>query len=154
MNPNAYDDGPRNLVLDGKAGRDAGKRFRINEVDPVTMAGFVLRLLAALRLSQTDDLLGLFQAAALPEDAEDADTQRDLDAIKSREDLTSILRLLTGCDPVAVHALISDALQHVEVAPDPQHPGAFRKLMVADIREMATLGDVLGGFARLNLLPG
>lgn len=136
---NAHDDDSRELILQGAVGRDNGKRFRINETNPVAMAGFVLRLLAALRLSQTDDLLDLFQPGA--NDAPGAD-------------LNTILRLLTGCDPAAVHALITDALGYVDVAPDPKHPGAFRPCSATDIREMSTLGDVLGGFARVNLLPG
>lgn len=142
---NAYDDDSRQTVIEGRVGRDAGKRFLIKEVDPITMSGFVLRLLAALRLSQTDDLLDLFQGRGVADEGEPVDTSGDLAAI---------LRLLTGCDPLAVHALITDALVNVEIAPDPKHPGAFRRLTATDIREMATLGDVLGGFARVNLLPG
>lgn len=135
MNP--YDDSKTAMVA-GTAGRDAGKTFRVNEAVPVTMAGFVLRLLAALRLGQHDDLINLLQPTG-----DDAETS----------DLTTILRVLTGCDPQAVHALIHDALVYVEVAADPQHPNVFRTVNVNDIREMATLGDILGAFARVNLLP-
>lgn len=134
---NAHDEDSRQTVLHASKGRDAGKRFKINEVNPVLMAGFVLRLLAALRLAQTDDLMDLFRSGE-----------------NTGSDLQAILRILTGCDPVAVHALISDALTHIEVAPDVQHPGTFRPCTAVDIREMATLGDLLGAFARVNLLPG
>lgn len=148
MNANPYDD-TKQATVTGTRGRDVGKTFRVNEVTPVVMAGFVLRLLAALRLSQQDDLMGLLQPVKRPGEADNEDNE---DAISS--DLSSILRVLTGCDPQAVSALIRDALTYVEVAADPQHPGAFRPLQDNDIREMSTLGDVLGAFARVNLLPG
>lgn len=129
-------DQSHDVIIEGKKGRDAGKRFLIKEVVPVTMAGFVLRLLSALNLAAQDDLFAFLQPS------------------EEGEDLASIMRLLTGCDPVAVHALINDALTYVDVAADPQHPGMFRRLQPDDIREMSTLGDVLGAFARTNLLPG
>lgn len=130
-------DDTRTLIVEGQHGRDNGKRFRIKEVSPVHMTGYVLRLLAALRLSGVDELLSLFQNGG---DSDDA--------------LGSLLRLLTGCDPAAVQKLIEDALAHVEVAADPQHPGTFRALRIEDVQEMKTLADVLGGFARANILAG
>lgn len=124
------------LTITGEHGRDAGKAFQIQEVPPIDMAGFVLRLLAALRLSAQADLMELFTPAE--------DAQASVEAI---------LRVLTGCDPDKMHALIHDALRHVQIAPDPQHPGALRPLQVAtDIREMKTLGQILGAFARKNLM--
>lgn len=132
------DDAPRTAIVTGTAGRDAGKSFRVNEVLPTEMLGFVLRLLAALRLGQQEDLMALLSPAA--EDGPDT--------------LAVVLRTLTGCDPEAVRTLVNDALRHVEAAPDPKHPNAYRPLMADDIREMSTLGDVLGAFVRVNLLPG
>ena len=41
--PHNLDDS-RTITLQGTVGRDAGKSFRINEVPPVAMAGYVLRL--------------------------------------------------------------------------------------------------------------
>lgn len=138
MNAQTHDDDTRATVIYGSVGRDAGKAYRINEVSPFAMSGFVLRLLSAMHLTQPDDLMDLLQPAT-----------------GTGADIKTILCLLSGCDPTAVHALVSDALVHVEVAPDPKHPTAFRRLNVElDIREMATLGDVLGGFARCNLMPG
>lgn len=129
-------DDTRTTTITADIGRDAGKSFRILEVPPIEMAGFVLRLLSALRLADQTDLMALFRPSEGPEQSEGA-----------------ILGALAGCDPDRMHALIIDALAHVHIAPDPQHPGAFRPLQVAaDIREMKTLGQVLGAFARTNLM--
>lgn len=129
------------VTVQGTIGRDVGKSFRINEVPPLTMAGYVLRLLAALRLSDQNDLLALLRPKAPSGD-------------EAESDLTAVLRLLTGCDPRAVHSLITDALAHVQIAPDPKHPTAFRALMPTDVREMTTLGQILGAFARTNITAG
>lgn len=137
-------DDTRTLIVEGQHGRDNGKRFRIREVSPVHMTGYVLRLLSALRLSGVDELLSLFEQTQTKPTAGEI----DIDA------LGSLLRLLTGCDPAAVQKLIEDALAHVEVAADPQHPGTFRALRIEDVQEMKTLADVLGGFARTNILAG
>lgn len=120
------------LTITAKTGRDAGKTFQINEVPPVEMATFMLRLLAAIRLGGVDELLGLFGAS-------------------DETDIGAVLRLLAGCDPDAVRSLINDALRYVRVAPDPQHPGMFRALQDNDIRERATLGEVLQAFVKLNV---
>lgn len=120
----------------GTHGRDDGKQFRIGEVPPVDMATFILRLLAAIRLGGVDELLTLMQPS--PEDSADIGT---------------ILRLLAGCDPDAVRALITTALSYVQIAPDIRHPGMFRPLRDDDIKEMATLGDVLNAFIRTNVSP-
>jgi len=125
----------REIIYQGAHGRDAGKAFKVEEISPVQTAAYVLRILAALRLSDQADLLELFQPAANNDEAKEG-----------------ILRVLTGCDPERMHGLITDALTHVQVAPDPQHPGLFRPVQVADIREMRTLGDLLGTFARVNLM--
>lgn len=120
------------------AGRDAGKTFLVAEVPPVEMATFVLRLLAAIRLSGVAELLALMAPAEE----------------RGETDIAVVLRLLAGCDPEAVRSLINDALAHVQVAADPRHPGMFRPLRSDDIREMATLGQVLGAFARANIATG
>lgn len=134
---NPYDDS-KVATLTATAGRDNGKTFRINEVQPVVMMGFVLRLLAALRLTDIDDLMGLLRPAAVDDEARDAT-------------IAAFFRVMAGCDPQAVAALVKDALGYVEVAADPKHPTAFRALTDNDIREMSTLGDVLGRFVRINL---
>lgn len=119
------------------AGRDNGKTFQIEEVPPVEMATFILRLLAAIRLGGVDELLELMRPAG------DGDAPA----------IGTVLRLLAGCDPEAVRALINSALGYVKVAADPRHPGMFRELRNDDIREMATLGDVLNAFIRTNVNP-
>lgn len=117
------------------AGRDAGKRFRVVEMPPLDTATFVLRLLAAIRLEGVDELTAL--VAGGPE--------------CSASDPGTVLRLLSGCDASAVRALVDEALTHVQIAPDPQHPGMFRALRSDDIRDLATLGDILGAFMRLHV---
>lgn len=130
----------RSAVIDATTGRDAGKRYRVAEVDPYTMSGFVLRLLCALRMDSEDDLFGLMHPAADEND----------DAARFK----TFMRTLSGADPDRLHALLTDALANVEVAADPQHPSAFRRLNPkTDIREMATLGDVVVAFFRTNVLP-
>lgn len=126
------DTAPYTATITARTGRDAGKTFQVSEVPPVEMATFMLRLLAAIRLSGVEELLGLFTS---PDGA----------------DMAGVMRLLAGCDPDAVRALINDALRYVQIAPDPQHPGMFRTLGDNDIREMATLGEVLQGFVKLNV---
>lgn len=126
------------LDITATAGRDSGKVFRIQEVNPIEMSGFMLRLLAALRASNVEALLG-FVAPSADDDTDPA--------------LGNILRMLMGCDPDAVHALVKDALQYVKVNRDAKHPNAFFAVNVSDIKELATLGQVLGAFGRLNILP-
>lgn len=148
MNPQTPDIDSKIEDVPGRTGRDYGKTYRIAEVNPYVMSGFVLRLLAALKLVQVDDLLTMFNRPKV-EDGDD-EARRD----QARDDMLGILRTLAGCDAAAVHALIGEALQYVEVAADPKHPTMFRPLNVAlDIREMSTLGDVLGGFFRVNMTP-
>lgn len=128
----------RTTIINATAGRDAGKRYCVAEVDPYTMSGFVLRLLCALRLDSEDDLFGL-----MTPDSDDAGRFK------------TFMRTLSGSDPDKIHALLTDALAHVEVAADPQHPTAFRRLNVkTDIREMQTLGDIVTAFFRTNVMPG
>lgn len=124
------------------SGRDAGKRFRIRDIDPLTLAGFALRLLSALRIPDWSTL----QMIAKPADAQD-----DAD---SDDTINAILGLLRGCDPDAVHKLITEALTYVEIAPDPKHPEAWRPLMPTDIEELRTLGTVLMTFAQSHLSLG
>lgn len=128
------------VTLTANNGRDAGKTFQIAEVPPVDMAAFILRLLAAIQLGGVDELLELMRGGT------GADGE-------SRDQITAVLRLLAGCDPAACKALIVDALTYVQIAPDPASPGMFRKLRDDDIKEMATLGDVLGAFVRTNVMP-
>lgn len=116
--------------------RDAGKHFEVREVDPLTMSGYVLRLVSALRVPNFETIQALFQKG----DAEGA----------SEESIDAVLRILQGADPVAVHALVTESLAYVRIAPDPQHPEAWRPLMSTDIRELRTLGDVLATFVKLH----
>jgi hypothetical protein len=108
-------------------GRDAGKTFRVPRIDPLTFAGYALRLVAALRVESYEGLLVEIRDRV---DAGDAP-------------IDTIMRVLQGCDPQAVHQLIKDVLTHVTIAPDPQHPGVNRALMGNDILELKTLGDLL-----------
>lgn len=128
-------DDTRSAIIEGATARDAGKRFRINEVDPLTFSGFVLRLVAALRVGSYESLLDDLRAAA---------------SASSAPPIDLVMRVLAGCDPDAVHKLITEALQHVECAADPRHPEAFRPMLKTDIRDLPTLGAVLVGFAKLN----
>jgi hypothetical protein len=123
------------VSLTGQHGRDAGKTFKIAEVPPVEMTTFILRLLGAVRMDGVDEL------RALMEPAEGVD-QIDV-----------VMRLLAGCDAMAVRQLLLDMLNYVQVAPDPQHPGMFRKLN-DDIRELKTLGEIVGAFVRTNVMSG
>jgi hypothetical protein len=125
----------RTVIIEGATARDYGKRFRVSEVDPLTFSGFVLRLVAALKVDSYETMLGDLQ-----------------DAVKgdSKPPIDLVMRVLAGCDPVAVHALVTESLEHVECAADPQHPEAFRGLIKTDIRDLPTLGAVLVGFVKLN----
>lgn len=131
-------DDSRTRIIDSAAGRDAGKRYRVAEIDPLAMAGYMLRLVAALRTDDIDTLLADYRTAA-------ADTNAGVP-------VELIMRTLQGCDPRAVHALLTELLAHVEVAVDPKHPEGFRAMMPSgDIREFATLGTVLLALLALNL---
>jgi len=121
-------------------GRDAGKRFEVREVDPLTMAGYVLRLVSALRVPNFETILALFA--------------KDEDGKPEGEAIDAVLRILQGADPLAVHALVTESLAYVRIAPDPQHPEAWRNLLGTDIRELRTLGDVLVAFIKLNFDTG
>jgi len=121
------------------AGRDMGKSFRMSEIDPMTKAGYVLRFNSALRIASFQELL---------------DTWRQLngDDANDGEAIDFVMKTLQGSDPQVVHGLLQELLDYVHVAPDPQHPGAFRPLMKTDIREMRTLGDVLLALVKLNFI--
>lgn len=125
-------------VVEARAPRDAGKRFRVGEIAPLVLSGYMLRLVAALKGADYESLVHELREAR-------ADTENP-DAA-----LNVVLRTLSGCDPTAVHALITDLLSHVEVAADPRHPEGFRPLLPTDIRELKTLGDVLIALVVLNL---
>lgn len=125
-------------VVEARAPRDAGKRFRVGEIAPLVLSGYMLRLVAALKGADYESLVHELREAR-------ADTENP-DAA-----LNVVLRTLSGSDPTAVHALITDLLSHVEVAADPRHPEGFRPLLPTDIRELKTLGDVLIALVVLNL---
>lgn len=126
----------RMLAVPGVHGRDAGKTFHCVEIDPLTLSGFVLRLVSALRVESYEALLADLMGA------------KDKDAAGVPVD--AIMKLLQGADPRAVHALISELLDYVLITPDPKHPGVKRALLENEIREIRTLGDVLMGVAKLN----
>lgn len=126
----------RTTHIDASHGRDHGKRFLIQEMPPLATVHYVLRLLAAIRLTGVDELMGLLQPGGE----------------QAAPDVEGVLRLLTGCDATAVHQLMHDALAYVQIAPDPQHPGMFRALRDDDIRELSTLGDIFGAFLRVNVV--
>lgn len=124
------------VTLAGQHGRDNGKNFQIREVPPVEMATFILRLLGAIRLEGVDELRALMTPT------------------EGVDEIDTVLRLLAGCDATATRALILDVLKYVMVAPDPQHPGMFRALRDDDIKELRTLGDIIGAFVRTHVMPG
>lgn len=120
--------------LTGLHDRDLQKTFIVHEVPPLELAGLVLRLVSALRVESYAALVESFKAT---EDGERID---------------AVMGLLRGSDPIAVHALLTDALSHVTICPDPKHPAAERKLMVTDIQEIRTLGEILVAFARMHFI--
>jgi hypothetical protein len=128
-------DDDRTLIIEGATARDYGKRFRLTEVDPLSFSGFVLRLVAALKVGSYEELLTELT------DAVKGDAKPPIDLV---------MQVLAGCDPIAVHKLVSEALELVEVAADPRHPEAFRPMIKTDIRDLGTLGAVLMGFVKLN----
>lgn len=123
------------VTLTAQHGRDAGMTFKIAEVPPVEMTTFILRLLGAVRLDGVDELRAL------------------MDPAEGVDQIDVVLRLLAGCDAMAVRQLLLDMLNYVQVAPDPQHPNTFRRLN-DDIRELKTLGDIVGAFVRTNVMSG
>lgn len=125
-------------VIDASAPRDVGKRFRVNEISPLVLSGYMLRLVAALKGAEYETLVSELREAR-------ADTENP-DAA-----LNVVLRTLSGSDPAAVHALVTDLLTHVDIAADPRHPEGFRPLLPTDVRELKTLGDVLIALVVLNL---
>jgi len=122
----------RTHAVPGVHGRDAGKTFHCVEIDPLTLSGFVLRLVSALRVESYEALL------------------EQLNIAKGEVPVDTIMKLLQGADPRAVHALISELLDYVLITPDPKHPAVRRALLENEIREIRTLGDVLMGVAKLN----
>ena len=134
IDPHNLPEDTRMLAVHGVHGRDAGKTFHCIEIDPLTLSGFVLRLVTALRVESYEALLEQFMSAK-----ESANVPID-----------SIMRLLQGADPRAVHELLSELLDYVLITPDPKHPGVKRALLENEIREIRTLGDVLVGVAKLN----
>lgn len=117
-------------------GRDAGKQFTLTEIDPMTKAGYALRFNAALRVESFQVLIDMWRDAGANND----------------EVAGVVFKTLQGCDPEAVHKLLSELLDYVLISPDPKHPGVNRALLPTDIREMRTLGDVLFALVKLNFL--
>lgn len=154
---NDYDS---STTLAGQHGRDNGKNFQIREVPPVEMATFILRLLGAIRLEGVDELRALMHSGkarkAAQETGDDAAGVADgeVENEDNEDDIDTVLRLLAGCDAIATRSLILDVLKYVMVAPDPQHPGMFRALRDDDIKELRTLGDIIGAFVRTHVMPG
>lgn len=128
------------VTITATAGRDNGKTFRVPEISPIDTTTYVLRLLAAIRVDGVDELVQLLSTAR-GEPGE------------SEPDATPVLRLLAGCDAAAVRSLIVDALAYMQIAPDPQHPGMFRALRDDDLKEKATLSELLMAFVRVNVMP-
>lgn len=127
-------DNSRTQTIPGVHGRDAGKTFFACEIDPLTLSGFILRLVSAMRVASYENLLEQMHAT------ESGDAPID-----------AIMQLLQGADPQAVHALITElTTDYVRVSPDPRHPGVMRALLPDDIREIRTLGDVLAGLFKVN----
>lgn len=129
------DDALTSTIIASK-GRDAGKQFTMLEIDPMTKAGYVLRLNSALRVESFQTLIDQLR------DGADSD----------EPPIDLIMRTLQGSDPVAVHALLSELLDYTLISPDPQHPGVNRPLAKTDIREMSTLGDIVIAHAKLNFI--
>jgi len=129
-------DDARTLTVYGQHGRDAGKQYTILEIDPLTAAGYALRLNSAMRIESYETLIAEWKAAS-----EEGGSPIDL-----------ILGALRGADAKAVHTLIEELLDYVRVSPDPRHPGVNRALLAdrTDIRELKTLGEVLAGVLKLN----
>ena len=129
------DDDARTLQVPGLHGRDAGKVFHVVEIDPLTLSGYVLRIVSALRVESYEGLIEQLASSA-------KDGGAPIDAI---------MRLLQGANPREVHALLTElTTEYVQVAADPKHPGAVRPLLGTDIKEIKTLGDVLMGVFKLN----
>lgn len=131
-------DDTKTTTLYGTYGRDQAKRFEVSEVDPLALSGYVLRLLSALKVASYEALL----LALAP--------KKEGDPENGAEAIDAVLQVLQGADPDAVHKLITEALRYVRIAPDPQHPEAWRALLPTDIREIRTLGDILMAFVKLN----
>lgn len=129
----------RTHTVHGVHGRDAGKAFHCVEIDPLTLSGYVLRLVSALRVESYDALLDELLSAKTSSGGVPID---------------AIMKLLQGADPRALHALIAELLDYVLITPDPKHPGVKRPLLENEIREIRTLGDVLQGVAKLNFQFG
>lgn len=142
-------------------GRDAGKTFHVEEVPPLDMAGFMLRLASSLRVPSYETLIdellalkGALPAALPPGQKRSAKDKADEAATSAGAAVDVIMQLIQRCDATALHALIKEALTYVKISPDPQHPGAERALMSDDIREKTTLLAVLVAFAKLNAWDG
>jgi len=118
-------------------GRDTGKTYRIARIDALTVAGYVLRLVAALRVDSYEGLLAEIQSSVEKQEAP----------------IDTIMTVLQGCDPVAIHGLIKDLLTHVLISPDPQHPSANRAMQGNEIEDIKTLGAILMTLSSLYFGP-
>lgn len=108
-------------------GRDTGKTYRVPRIDALDTAGYVLRLVAALRVDSYEGLVAEIQARV---DAEEAP-------------IDLIMHVLQGSDPQAIHGLIKDVLGHVLISPDPKFPNVNRPMQGNEIAEIKTLGQIL-----------
>jgi hypothetical protein len=136
MNAQANDQKIVDIV--GVYGRDAGKKYRIVEMFKLSAAGLALRLLASLHVDSYEELIEELK------DAEDSGVPA----------IDKVMQVLQGCEAERVETIMREALTTMQVAPDPQHPEAFRALTAADISEMKTLGTLLVAFGKLNLSTG
>ncbi|WHB31170.1 tail assembly chaperone [Xanthomonas phage NEB7] len=134
----------RDLTIRATTGRDDGKSFIIAELLPYDMAGFMLRLMSALQVPDVSVITDFVDAAK--------QAKQDGKAMDGTSVVETVVQLMMGCDPKAVHALIGDILAHVSIAPDPNNPVAVRRATAVDIREMATLGQIIGGFFTANMV--
>jgi len=135
IDPHNLPEDTRTLAVHGVHGRDVGKTFHVVEIDPLTLSGFVLRLVSALRVASYEALLDQLMTA-----------KDDKGAVP----IDAIMQLLQGADPREVHALLTEMLDYVFITPDPKHPAVRRALLENEIREIRTLGDVLMGVFKLN----
>jgi hypothetical protein len=115
-------------------GRDSGKTYRVPRIDALPFAGYVLRLVAALRVDSYEGLLAEIQASVEAQETP----------------LDTVMRVLQGSDPAAIHALIKDLLTHVMISPDPKHPGVNRPLLDGEVVEIKTLGAILQTLAAIH----
>ncbi len=115
-------------------GRDSGKTYRLPRIDALTAAGYVLRLVSALRVDSYEGLLAEIQTSVEAKEAP----------------IDTIMHVLQGSDPQAIHALIKDVLGHVLISPDPKFPNVNRAMQGNEIEEIKTLGLILMTLSQIH----